>query len=298
LNRLAVPLLAALTGGALLTLAGPARADDGPIVVAPGDNTGVVDTTVTARGRSGQDAGRVDTRATHSDSGVTCRYFQRFYEISVPGGRKVDLGGQVTTPMGTGRWWLRVCSDGSRDLVFLPVGVEVNAAAGVVTPSVLAVRAYNQLRLPVPAPVFNPARTTSVGPATTTHLATWWWVADWSTRRQRTAAGAVWAVVTAHPVSSTWEPGDGGPVVTCSGRPQPWSPAADRSGSACSSTYPSSSAAQPGRVFQASVTVTWQVDWVGAGGAAGSLPALTMTRVFPVAVMERESVVVSSGGGR
>jgi hypothetical protein len=51
-------------------------------------------------------------------------------------------------------------------------------------------------------------------------------------------------------------------------------------------------------VYQASVTVSWQVSWVGAGGAAGSLPALTVTAIFPVAVMERESVVVDAGGGR
>jgi len=298
LTRLAVPLAAALASGALLTLAGPARADDGPIVVAPGDNTGVIDTTVTVPGRPGHDAGRVDTRPAHTRAVTTCRYFQRFYEISIPGGRTVDLGGPTVTPAGRGRWWLRVCSNGSRNLVFLPVGVDLNATATVVTPGALAVRAYNQLRLPAPTPAFNPARPTSVGPATTTHLATWWWVADWSTRRQRTEAGAVWAVVTARPASSTWDPGDGGPLVTCSGPPRPWSPATDRSGSACSSTYPSSSAAQPGQVFQASVTVTWQVDWVGAGGAAGRLPALTMTRAFPVAVMERESVVVGSGGGR
>ena len=46
-------------------------------------------------------------------------------------------------------------------------------------------------------------------------LATWWWVdpAAWQPLRQRTQAGPVWAEVTATPVSTTWDAGDGSAVV-------------------------------------------------------------------------------------
>jgi hypothetical protein len=296
--RKVIPLLSlgCFATGLVLAAAVRAAADDGPIVV-HGDRRGVVDTRVTSPGHPGRSAKPANQPADASAT-VTCRYYKRYYETSIPGGRTIDLGGPTQTPRGPGQWWLQVCSDGSRDVVFVPAGVDPNVAAPLQTPGMLAVQAYNQLRLPTPAVGFNPARPTSVGPATSVHLATWWWVRGWSVRRQRTAAGAVWAVVTARPVRSEFDPGDGGEPVVCTGPGRVWTPAAAGSGSACSSVYEASSAGQPGLVYRASVSVSWQVSWVGAGGAAGSLPALMMTAAFPVAVMERESVVVEAGGGR
>ncbi len=285
-----------VVAGLLLVVPATAVADDDPIVV-HGDQRGVVETRVTSPGHPGRSA-RPASQPTNVAATVTCRYFKRYYEVSVPGGRTIDLGGSTQSPRGSGQWWLQVCSDGSRDLVFVLDGVNPNAAAAVVTPGVLAAQAYNRLRLPAPTAGFNPARPTSAGPATTVHLPTWWWVRDWSSRRQRTAAGGVWAMVTARPVRSEFDPGDGGPRVACAGPGRVWTQAAAGAGSTCASVYETSSAAEPGQVYRASVTVTWQVGWVGAGGAAGSLPDLTMTAVFPVAVMERESVVLDAGGGR
>jgi hypothetical protein len=269
-------------------------ADDGPIVVR-GDGRGVVESRVDAPGLPG--ATRAGPAGPAAAAIVTCRYFKQYYSVSVPGGRMVDLGGPTRTARGSGQWWLKVCSDGSRDVVFVPDGVDPNGTP-VVAPATLAMQAYNWLRLPRPVPVFNPARPTSVGPATTAHLPTWWWVRDWRTLRQRTAAGPVWVVVTARPVRSVWDPGDGGPEVACAGPGRAWAVGSAASSAVCSSTYEASSAGQAGRVYRAAVTTVWAVSWVGAGGAAGSLPALRLTTVFPVAVMERESVVVEAGGGR
>ena len=269
-----------------------ARADDGPIVVR-GDGRRIVDTRVTDPGQRGS-AAPAGQPVARGGSAIPCRYYKRYYSPSLPGGRTVDLGGASGSPGGRGQWWLRVCSDFSAELVFVRDGRDPNAAAAT-TPAVLAIRAYNRLVLPSPRPAFNPARPSSAGPATTAHLPTWWWVTDWGTRRQRTAAGGVWAEVTARPLDSEWDPGDGGPPVSCAGPGERWTPTAAGN---CSSVYESSSATEPGHVFRASVTVTWQVTWVGAGGAAGRLPALTTTAAFPVAVQERESVVVGSGGGR
>jgi hypothetical protein len=288
-------LLLGLLTAALVGLAVPtqALADDDPIVVT-GDFSGSVDTTVTDPGRPARVAAGGSRRQTAK---AACRYFKTYYEASVPGGRTIDLGSRGTDPRRPGQWWLRVCSDWSRDLVFVPDGADPNGAVPAATPGELAARAYNRLRLPAPVARFNPARMTSVGPATTVHIPTWWWVRDWSVRGQRTAAGAVWAVVTARPIRSVWNPGDGGPVVTCGGRGRAWTPQGSRT-SACSSVYASSSAAEPGKVYRASVTVVWEVTWVGSGGAQGTLPQLTMTTSFPVAVLERESVVLGGGGGR
>jgi hypothetical protein len=281
---------------ASLAVAVPAGADKGPIVVTPGDYSGAIDTTVTDPGRAGRPGHGPAVRSAGGSATVTCRYYKAFYDVSTPGGRMVDLGGPARTARGSGQWWLRLCSDGSREVVFVPVGTDPNAVPAAATPAELALRAFNRLRLPVPVVGFSPARRTSVGPATTVHVPTWWWVRDWSPRRQRTAAGAVWAIVTARPVQSVWVPGDGGPRVTCGGSGR--QAAVTTATPDCSSMYAASSAVEPGQVYRASVTVVWQVTWAGAGGTAGVLPPLRMTASFPVAVMERQSVVVGVGGGR
>ncbi|MHB2023191.1 MAG: hypothetical protein ACYCO3_07680 [Mycobacteriales bacterium] len=183
-----------------------------------------------------------------------------------------------------------------------PVAVlsPVPLAPARVTPAVLAQRAENLLPLPTPTANHNPTDAL-------TGLSTWWWIspAQWRTLRQRTAVGAVWVVVTAKPTSSTWDAGDGSPALTCSGPGTPYDPnePASSQQSYCTHTYTRSSASQPqrgpnpnDRYFTVTVTVTWQVSWVGSGGLAGTLPAITRSYHFPLQVFERETVVSSSSG--
>jgi hypothetical protein len=281
-----------------------AWADPGtPIVVVPDDKFGVVDTTVRDPGHRG-DGGRGARGglrgASASGSGVTCSYTPMgLVSIGLP----EDYGFAATGGINNAGMGLfaRTCSDGSFDVVWRNPAWLVGGPAGggvVVTPAQLAQIAYSRLPLPVPRARFNPAQPTSAGPATTVNLPTWWWIDDWTEQRQRTSAGAVWALVTARPVATEWQPGDGGHPVVCQGPGVPWRPGLDGSAGACTYTYRASSGSERDLRYDATVTVVWQVSWVGAGGASGTLPEMRMSATFPVAVMERQSVVVGSGGGK
>jgi hypothetical protein len=138
-------------------------------------------------------------------------------------------------------------------------------------------------------------------------MPTWWWVepGSWRVLRQRTTAGPVWAEVTATPVSSTWDPGDGSQPLVCAGPGTSYDrsrPESEQS-TDCAYTYRRSSAGQPqtgpeenDRFFTVTVTTTWQVTWTGSGGNGGTLPPLTRTRSFPLAVAQRQTVVTGGSG--
>jgi hypothetical protein len=200
-----------------------------------------------------------------------------------------------------GTWYDVTCSDGTSY-----IGVYVPPAAGNIPPAVvlagaLAKTAANTLVLPKPQVRRNPAGAALV------NLATWWWVdqAQWAPLRQRTAAGPVWAEVTATPVSTTWDPGDGSSPVVCNGPGTPYdtSRSAESQSTDCSYTYRRGSGEQPqtgpsvnDRYFTVTVTTTWQVSWVGFGGTGGTLPVLTTSSSFPLAVTQRETVVTGGSG--
>ena len=75
------------------------------------------------------------------------------------------------------------------------------------------------------------------------------------------------------PTKIIFNPGGGLPGVTCTGPGTAYQPAlapgAQRT--ACSYTYDQPSAGQPGNAFAASVTVLWNVFWVGSGGTGGTV---------------------------
>lgn len=161
------------------------------------------------------------------------------------------------------------------------------------SPAVLAVDALKTLQIPLPEPRYNPSPRAVVG------LATWMWVDPGGSRplSARAVAGPVWAEVTVRPVSTTWDPGDGHAPVGCLGPGTPY-PAESTD---CSYTYDRSSAGQAKAPsgdpsYTAQVSMTWEVTWRGSGGTSGTLPAITRTTSFAVAVMERQSVVTDSRG--
>ena len=171
----------------------------------------------------------------------------------------------------------------------------------MVTPGELAQQAVDQLPLPTPQAQHNPNRMDG-RPQTVVGVETWWWVDPASFRpiTHTVRAGPVWATVTAQPVSTFWRSGSANADdVRCTGPGTPYDTArpADAQHTDCFTVYRRSSAGQPqsgpdpnDRYFTASVTVTWQVTWVGAGGAAGALPPLTRTSTFPIAVAEVQTV--------
>ena len=281
-------VLAAVVG-ALLTPS-TAMADSGPIQV-QGNNDGVVSTNVTDPGRPPH---RPSTSQATDSSLSTCIWMQVFYleHLALPS----SIGGQQ------GGWWQQYCGNSgwAGSPVFVPVGT---APASVLqaSPGTLAQRAANELRLPTPHVGLNPR------PRALVNLAEWFWIPgrDWPTLRQRTQAGPVWAVVVARPVSTSWDPGDGSPAVTCAGPGTPYDEheSASVQHTDCSYTYTRSSAGQPqtgpdpnDRFFTVTVTTSWQVTWTGAGGTGGSLPPMTRSMSFPLAVAERD-VVVTGGSG-
>jgi hypothetical protein len=50
------------------------------------------------------------------------------------------------------------------------------------------------------------------------------------------------------------------------------------------------------RFFTVTVTTTWRVTWVGAGGSGGALAPLSTSTTFPLAVAQRQTVSTSGSG--
>ncbi len=286
LTRLAIWGLAVLA----LVPAKLAIADDhpGPVAVSGDNRDGVVTTRVGTTGSTG--GGGAASGATEV-SASSCQWVQVFLFERLP------LPDPSTVH---GTWWQQYCN--GNGWAGLPILVP-NAAGqnGQVTPATLAQRAVNKLPLPAPEVRRNPAGDALV------NLATWWWLdpAQWRPLKQRTAVGPVWAEVTAKPVRSVWDAGDGTPPLSCAGGGTPYdaSRSPDAQSTGCSHTYTESSAGQPqtgpganDRFFTVTVTVYWQVSFVGAGGAGGALPVMTRTTRFPLRVVERQTVVTGGSG--
>lgn len=249
---------------------------------------GGIDTQVTDPGAPGSVQQQVS-----KDSGQTadsCQWMQVFVFERLP----------LPDPANAhGTWWQQYCNGNGWKGV--PVFVPDASGAAPVSPATLAQDASNRLPLPSPTAAHNPS-----GDAMT-NLAVWWWIprSQWEPLTQQTQAGAVWARVTAEPMSTTWDAGDGTASLVCDGPGTPYDtsrPASEQS-TDCSHTYTRSSAGQPqsgprpnDRYFTVTVTVTWQVTWVGAAGSRGALPPITRTSTFPLSVDDRETVVTGGSG--
>jgi hypothetical protein len=275
---------------AFVAVAAPAYAGHHPVIHVDGNNNGVVGTRVVAPGHHGL---RKVATVSYSSGGSGCRW------VDSPSA----LGAlPYTVHLGKGTWWAEFCP--GRGEVGLPVFVPA-AGQGAVrvteTPGTVARRAVKHLVLPLPKVGLDPRGQALVG------LAEWFWIprAQWRPLKQRTSAGGVWARVTARPVSTSWDPGDGSPPVKCQGPGTPYDASLPASAQStdCSYAYTTSSVGRPqtgsnpnDRFFTVTVTTTWAVGWVGAGGTAGTLPAMTRTRSFRLPVEQRETVVTGGSG--
>jgi hypothetical protein len=258
--------------------------DDDGIVVSPGW-AGWIDTEVT-------DPGELDVATPPSSNSRPPTRSCAQSKSQTAGGYATEQQFESGAPAGDGPggWVIRRCSDGTLDTAWVPA----MPGSAPLTPGRLAQRAVGRLPLPLPAPSFEPRRASSAGPATLVAIPTSFSLDSWRPITQRTAAGGVWAVVTAEPVAAMWWPGDGGAPLRCTSVSQAHEAAAE----ACTHTYRRSSAAQPNNVYIARVVVTWQVTWRGSGGLAGTLPLMERQATFPVAVAERQTVIVVGGGDR
>ncbi len=283
-------LLAATT----LTTGSPVLAQDAgePVVVIGG--RGTIDTEITDPGSPG--GLRRVNKSVHTETtvgvggggtgsgnaggrGQRCEYL-RLPQLDTPGPPAMQA-------------FRYTCDDGSAGHVAVRVGADPAAAADtgptvpLITPGELAQQAFNSLQLPAPgvrlSPDSGPGRYQLVG------FPTWWWVENFEPVTQRTAAGAVWAQVTATPLYSTFDGGEGQEAVRCDGPGLPWRHGLpERSPGVCAYSYQ-----RPAETVTATVTVTWQVTWVGSGDTAGELPLVRLATAQPLRVYERQAVVTS-----
>ena len=150
----------------------------------------------------------------------------------------------------------------------------VNDATGApaVTPQQLSQIAIGELIIPELNAKTAPPR----GRDGLVGLPEWFWIPGgaWgAVHSPMVTAGPVWAQATAVPTKIIFNPGGGLPSLTCKGPGTAYRsalPLADQH-TACSYTYDQPSAGQPGNAYAASVTVLWNVFWVGSGGAGGQV---------------------------
>jgi hypothetical protein len=170
----------------------------------------------------------------------------------------------------------------------------VDNATGVpnVTPQQLSIIALADLKIPdlqvMTAP--PPDHDGLVG------LPEWFWIqSGWQTiHTPPITAGPVWAQAFARPTKIVFNPGDGQASKACRG-PGPQYQAtkpASAQHTDCSFTYSQPSTGQPNNMFAASVTVLWDVWWIGSGNSgapvANNRPVVT---AIPLPVAAGEALV-------
>lgn len=142
----------------------------------------------------------------------------------------------------------------------------------------VAYDARNQLQLPAPSVHTSPGQRTYV------RLRTGLWVnqADFATVRAPATVPGQTVTAIARPRDVAWNMGER--TVTCGS-------AGDPAGQSCGYTYARSSAAQPGRAYPISATVTWDVSWTCTGACdapAGTYPDPTMSMTTPATLQVGE----------
>jgi hypothetical protein len=149
-------------------------------------------------------------------------------------------------------------------------------------------------KLPVPRALFSPDVTGQAARAVV-HLPLWFAVpsGQWAPVSATASIPGLAATVTARPHRLTFDPGDGGGSVSCTGpgpRYRPGMPEPARPPD-CSYTYWDASTTAPGGVrWPARRSINWQVSWSATNGDGGSLGPLTTTASYAVPVQEIQAI--------
>ena len=195
-------------------------------------------------------------------------------------------------PSGTyGLYYVSCGSDTTGSTTFVPGYVYslVYEITPAVDASVLRDEAVARIDPPYPDPGTNPPHTGDRFGIV--NLATWLWVGSWEAVTASETQGLVTVEVAATPTAARWWMGDGG-AVACAGPGVAWTIWTHNGGSYCTYTYTSSSADLPGEVYQASVTVTYRLDWWLNGAHQGSFGTLDRATGFEMPVGEIQAVEV------
>jgi hypothetical protein len=201
----------------------------------------------------------------------------------------VFLGLQWPPPKGHS--WAAVTCPGAQPYSGVAL-VDDAAGAPAVTPQELLQIAIGELHIPA----LDPGTAPPVGKDGLVGLPEWFWITNWHPVSVTVTAGPVWARATAVPQHLAFSPGGGLAGVSCRGPGTVYQPKLPLSAqhTDCSYTYDQPSAGQPGNAYQASVTVSWNISWVGSGGAGGEVAAgLTATTPMTLAVAAGEALVTS-----
>lgn len=293
-----------------------------PIAVTPTDPTGTLGPPTIGIGvRDDADRGGssvVPGRRAPSRGGQTCRWVPapdvEQWIRHLPARLSAGAGPGRVVPVedsGTGssaapidrqlRLYERLCERSPGHYAWL-APQQPTAAAAPPSPGDLARRAYGQLRLPAPTPKHSPdLRLTDGRAAVLVGEHTWVWTdrSRFAPRARRIQQGSVWATVTAVPVGLSFDPGNGGAVLTCRGPGTVFVPGRYGRHSAsptCDHVYSRSSADAVGGVLTVEYGIRWQVRWTGSTGTAlvqGRLPDMTSRARTSFAVAEAQALVTS-----
>lgn len=154
----------------------------------------------------------------------------------------------------------------------------VNAPPAGPSEDVLGVKARADLHISISEPNFSAA-------AQIVNIPTWMWfpAGAWQPQVATAASGLVIVTVSATPISSRWDMGDG-TVVVCSGPGTPfdhWPAGVDPTTIAspdCGHTYRRWSGDEPEGLFHLSVQVRYRVAWTSSTGRGGAQPDLILER--------------------
>ena len=221
-----------------------------------------------------------------SRGGGGARWDCRYRDLTAAGGAGFELGyDPMSTPvLASGRSYLLRCTDADGATVYedLITWDPADPLGALVADERAAQQALAGIDLPAPVIVTSPP----VGVDHLVGLATWFAGPVGPPLQATATIGATSSTVTATPVHTAWDSGDGGSVECPAGvssEPHP----------GCAHVYERGSADQPEGTFLVTATTTWEVTWTSTAGGSGDLGALTTTASVPVRVVEVQAVVGS-----
>ena len=243
---------------------------------------------------SGGDDGTITAGATYVREGVRRGRSECTWQLA-NSGAIVDSIGSVSWPRTvngvTYNLWQRTCPDGTSF-------VEIADVDSVdLLPALL-----DDLRsraLPRPTPVFEALDPEFGWAYVRTPLDFRVAESVWRNVSVTASAGPVWATVTARPARLVFESGDPAADVanaSCSGSAPLDVYVAEVPGE-CSYTFFNASSTSPhdGYHFLTTVSVEWEISWIGSGGGSGVLEPYTTSGTAELAVAEVKGLVVCTG---
>jgi hypothetical protein len=222
--------------------------------------------------------GSVPRSSSGGGSGISCSY----YDTTVGDTDAIEFTPHSGEYVEGHYYWIE-CFDADGGSLFARY-FEYRAGTPPVSPFRLALAASATLALGHPEPRTNPDRSV----AQLVGIDTWLWIDEgsWEPLTATATIPGLSATVTATPVRTTWDMGDGAPPVVCDGPGTPYDTSRPEAGQRtdCSHLY------QVRGSYTATATITWRTTWSATNGESGTLASAGRSTRFPMAVAERQAV--------